>query len=80
MTNETTNIAEEYVASYRFMQDERHSKPEKEVSMARNMNRKNSGGRNEALLCFVQTSNIVNASFKKFWKPVMLLVYQEVTS
>lgn len=77
MTNETTNIAAEYVASYRFMQDDRHNKPENEVSMAKNRNRKNSAGRNKSLLCLIQMSKIVKASLRKFWKPVMLRSYQE---
>mgnify|MGYP006969969883 CR=1 FL=1 len=72
MTNETTNMAAEYVASYRFMQDERHNNPAKDVSMAKNRNKKNSGGRYELLLSLIQISNIVNASLRKFWKPVML--------
>jgi hypothetical protein len=72
MTNDTTNMAAEYVASYRFMQDERHSKPAKDVSTAKNRNKKNSGGRYELLPLLIQISNIVNASLRKFWKPVML--------
>eukprot|EP00578_Thalassiosira_sp_NH16_P019739 CAMPEP_0181095550 /NCGR_PEP_ID=MMETSP1071-20121207/10574_1 /TAXON_ID=35127 /ORGANISM="Thalassiosira sp., Strain NH16" /LENGTH=48 /DNA_ID=CAMNT_0023177929 /DNA_START=1000 /DNA_END=1143 /DNA_ORIENTATION=+ len=38
-------MAAEYVASYRFMHAARKSRPAKAVSMARNANRKNEGGR-----------------------------------
>ncbi|KAL3821646.1 hypothetical protein ACHAXA_006066 [Cyclostephanos tholiformis] len=39
MTNDTTNIADEYVASYLFMHAERQSSPEKDVSIARRANK-----------------------------------------
>jgi hypothetical protein len=45
MTNDTTNIAEEYVASYLFMHAERQSSPEKDVSIASKTNKKNAGGK-----------------------------------
>ncbi len=75
MTNDTTNIAEEYAASCRFMHAERQIRPEKDVSIARRANRKNADGRpvvGELPVRFACASNIVNASLRKFWKPVML--------
>ena len=45
ITNDATNIAEEYVASYLFMHAERQSSPEKDVSIAMRTNKKNAGGR-----------------------------------
>ena len=67
-TNDTTNIDDEYVASYLFMHADRHSRPEKDVSIARRKNKKNAEGSADREFpdCFESASNIVNASFRKF--------------
>jgi hypothetical protein len=68
MTNDTTNIADEYVASYLFMHAERHSSPEKDVSIARRANKKNADDMpvRELPVRLACRSNIVNASLRKF--------------
>ena len=38
-TKDTTNMDDEYVASYLFMHADKHSRPEKDVSIARMTNK-----------------------------------------
>jgi hypothetical protein len=38
-TNDTTNIADEYVASYLFIHADRHNSPEKDVNIDKSMNK-----------------------------------------
>ena len=65
-TNDPTNMAELYVASYRFMQAVSSKRPPKAVAPAKAIKIKNNKGGHGVWDAF----NTVRASLRKFCKPV----------